>query len=75
MPDGSFSYTHDGGTSLVDSFSYRASDGTDESAITTVSVIVNRVVVEVPSMGLLGLIALAATLLGLGLFERPRNLR
>jgi hypothetical protein len=73
MPDGSFSYTHDGGDSLVDSFSYSVSDGT-EFAITTVSVIVNPVIAVVPSMGLLGLITLAAALLGLGLFERPRNL-
>ena len=75
MPDGSFIYTHDGGVSLVDSFSYRASDGTDESAITTVSVIVSPVIAAVPSMGMLSLIALAAALLGFGVFERPRNLR
>ena len=74
MPDGSFIYTHDGGVSLVDSFSYRASDGTDESAITTVSVIVSPVIAAVPSMGMLSLIALAAALLGFGVFERPRNL-
>ena len=57
----------------MDSFSYSVSDGTD-FAITTVSVIVNPVIAVVPSMGLLDLITLAAALLGLGLFERPRNL-
>ena len=34
--DGGFTYTHDGGQSLLDQFTYRANDGTDSSAIATV---------------------------------------
>ncbi|MCP4690906.1 MAG: hypothetical protein GY859_22835, partial [Desulfobacterales bacterium] len=30
-PDGSFTYTHDGGDTLIDSFTYKASDGLAES--------------------------------------------
>jgi VCBS repeat-containing protein len=39
--DGSFSYTHDGGVSSSDSFSYHANDGSDDSATVTVSITVN----------------------------------
>jgi VCBS repeat-containing protein len=34
--DGSFSYQHDGGVSITDSFTYRAHDGQDESNLATV---------------------------------------
>jgi hypothetical protein len=37
MPDGTFDYTHDGGETQSDSFTYRASDGANESDIATVS--------------------------------------
>ncbi len=36
--DGTFSYTHNGGGSSSDSFSYYANDGTDDSNIVTVSI-------------------------------------
>jgi hypothetical protein len=37
MPDGTFDYTHDGSETNSDSFTYRASDGVNESEIATVS--------------------------------------
>jgi hypothetical protein len=37
MPDGTFDYTHDGSETTSDSFTYRASDGVNESEIATVS--------------------------------------
>jgi hypothetical protein len=36
MPDGTFDYTHDGSETTSDSFTYRASDGVNESEIATV---------------------------------------
>lgn len=41
--DGSFSYTHDGGETTSDSFSYRANDGNSNSAPAAVSITVNPV--------------------------------
>ena len=37
MPDGTLDYTHDGSETTSDSFTYRASDGVNESEIATVS--------------------------------------
>jgi hypothetical protein len=37
MPDGTFDYTHDGSETTSDSFTYRASDGVNESEIATAS--------------------------------------
>ena len=74
--NGTFIYSHNGSETTSDTFSYRANDGTDLSAITTVTVTVNPVrIAAVPSMGLLGLITLAAALLSLSLLEQPRHLR
>jgi VCBS repeat-containing protein len=74
--NGTFLYSHDGSETTSDTFSYRANDGTDLSAITTVTVTVNPVrIAAVPSMGLLGLIMLAAALLSLSLLEQPRHMR
>jgi VCBS repeat-containing protein len=42
-PDGSFSYTHDGGETASDSFTYRAYDGVSYSSPATVSIIVTPV--------------------------------
>ncbi len=36
--DGSFIYTHDGSTTTTDSFTYRASDGAEESNVATVTI-------------------------------------
>ena len=41
--DGSFTYVHNGGETTADSFFYRATDGTDFSNITTVTITVNPV--------------------------------
>ena len=41
--DGSFSYTHNGGEVHSDSFSYRATDGTAQGNVATVSIIVTPV--------------------------------
>ena len=41
--DGTFSYTHDGGETTTDSFTYRADDGTLTSAVATVTVTVTPV--------------------------------
>jgi choice-of-anchor B domain-containing protein len=41
--DGSFSYTHDGGETTSDSFSYRANDGADNSSPVSVSISVTPV--------------------------------
>jgi len=38
--DGSFVYTHDGSETTSDTFRYRATDGTDDSNIATVSIVV-----------------------------------
>ncbi len=44
MSDGTFTYQHDGigATPLVDSFTYRANDGLEDSAITTATIIINN---------------------------------
>jgi VCBS repeat-containing protein len=42
-PDGSFIYVHDGGESTSDSFTYRASDGTLQSNLATVSITITPV--------------------------------
>jgi VCBS repeat-containing protein len=39
-PDGSFSYTHDGGDTTSDSFTYKASDGTADSNVATATITV-----------------------------------
>jgi VCBS repeat-containing protein len=39
-PDGSFSYTHDGGDTTSDSFTYKASDGTADSTVATATITV-----------------------------------
>ena len=40
-PDGSFSYSHDGGDTSSDSFTYKASDGTADSNVATATITVN----------------------------------
>jgi VCBS repeat-containing protein len=42
-PDGTFDYTHDGGETTTDSFTYRADDGLSQSNLATVSLSVNPV--------------------------------
>ena len=42
-PDGTFDYTHDGGESATDSFTYRADDGNSQSAVATVSITINPI--------------------------------
>jgi len=42
-PDGTFDYTHDGGESTTDSFTYRADDGNSQSAVATVSITINPI--------------------------------
>ena len=39
-PDGSFVYVHDGGETTSDSFTYLANDGTDDSNVATVNIVV-----------------------------------
>ena len=46
-PNGSFSYTHNGGSSTRDAFSYRANDGSANSNTVTVTLTINRVPVAV----------------------------
>ena len=41
--DGSFSYVHDGGETVSDSFTYRANDGTSNSNVATVTITVTPV--------------------------------
>ncbi len=41
--DGTITYNHDGGESTSDSFTYTASDGTDASAVATVTLTINPV--------------------------------
>ncbi len=52
-PDGTFDYTHDGGNSTADSFTYRADDGPNVSNVATVSITVNAVN-DRPEITLLG---------------------
>ncbi len=42
-PDGTFDYTHDGGNSSADSFTYRADDGVNLSNLATVSITINAI--------------------------------
>ena len=42
-PDGTFTYMHDGSETTSDSFTYRASDGTDQSNLATVSITITPV--------------------------------
>ncbi|MGE4606944.1 MAG: Ig-like domain-containing protein [Myxococcota bacterium] len=63
--DGTFLYTHDGGVGLSDSFSYRASDGAEQSNLTTVSITVTPVT-PVSSLGALGWVLFAAALALIG---------
>ncbi|MEW6428511.1 MAG: Ig-like domain-containing protein [Thermodesulfobacteriota bacterium] len=42
-PDGTFSYSHDGGETIADSFTYKANDGTDDSGVVTVTITINPV--------------------------------
>jgi len=72
MSDGTFLYTHDGGSGLSDSFSYRADDGVDLSSATTVSITVSTVVPMVPAMDFVGLVVLSGLLLASGLIARDR---
>jgi VCBS repeat-containing protein len=41
--DGTFSYTHDGGTDASDAFTYRANDGTTDSNVATVTITITQV--------------------------------
>jgi large repetitive protein len=41
--DGSFSYVHDGGETLTDSFTYKANDGTSDSNVATVAITITPV--------------------------------
>ena len=52
-PDGTFDYTHDGGNSTADSFTYRADDGPNVSNVATVSITINPVN-DRPELTLLG---------------------
>jgi VCBS repeat-containing protein len=42
-PDGSFSYTHNGSETTSDSFTYKATDGSADSDVATVSITVNPI--------------------------------
>jgi VCBS repeat-containing protein len=42
-PDGSFSYTHDGGETISDGFAYQANDGKANSHVVSVSITINPV--------------------------------
>ena len=42
-PDGTFDYTHDGGNTTADSFTYQADDGDSLSNVATVSITINPV--------------------------------
>ena len=42
-PDGTFSYTHNGSETTTDSFTYRANDGSLDSAIATVTLTINPI--------------------------------
>lgn len=42
-PDGTFDYTHNGGETTADSFTYRADDGGSQSNVATVSITINPV--------------------------------
>lgn len=42
-PDGTFDYTHNGGETISDSFTYRADDGGSQSNVATVTITVNPV--------------------------------
>jgi hypothetical protein len=53
MPDGAVNYTHDGGETTSDSFTYRASDGVNESEIATVSLEITPVN-DAPQVRLVG---------------------
>ena len=52
-PDGTFDYTHDGGETTTDSFTYRADNGTMQSDVATVSLTINPVN-DPPELTLLG---------------------
>ena len=41
--DGSFSYVHNGGETISDSFTYKANDGSDDSNVVTVTITINPV--------------------------------
>ena len=53
VPDGTFDYTHDGSETTSDSFTYRASDGVNESEIATVSLEITPVN-DAPRVQLIG---------------------
>ena len=42
-PDGTFDYTHDGGNTTADSFTYQADDGDNLSNVATVSITINPI--------------------------------
>jgi len=42
-PDGTFDYTHNGGETIADSFTYRADDGGSQSNVATVSITISPV--------------------------------
>jgi arylsulfatase A-like enzyme len=52
-PDGTFDYTHDGGESSADAFTYRADDGNSQSNLATVSFTINPVN-DRPAINLVG---------------------
>jgi len=52
-PDGTFDYTHDGSETVDDTFTYRVSDGVDESEIATVLLDITPVN-DAPAISLLG---------------------
>ena len=52
-PDGTFDYRHDGSETTSDSFTYRASDGINESDIAVVSVVITAVN-DAPQISLIG---------------------
>jgi VCBS repeat-containing protein len=52
-PDGTFDYTHNGGETTADSFTYRADDGGSQSNIATVSITITPVN-DAPTINLVG---------------------
>jgi VCBS repeat-containing protein len=75
--DGTFVYSQEGGPSLVDSFTYRASDGSAQSSPITVFITITPTI-PVPSMERFALLLLLGSLASLGVAalhtrETPQN--